>query len=139
MEIVINKEKIVENLHKMSAHIGSKLSAPELVASTADDEGKIELMLSDSLVDLLKLLSPYATIKHTATTVIYELDMPANWKSGRVGNLSALCENFILHSLFAAWLDYIKSDAAALHRTLNSENVVAIRHILSLREKPKRE
>ncbi|MBQ4063329.1 MAG: hypothetical protein IJC92_03520 [Bacteroidaceae bacterium] len=138
MEIVIEKEKIVEELHRMSAHLGNKLSAPELVASTADDATKIETMLSASVAELLSILSPYAVLNEQPANVVYELNMPANWKSGRADNLLALCRNYLLHSLFARWLDFIKADSAALYRTLNNENAAAILHILSLREKPQR-
>lgn len=123
----------------MSAHLGNKLSAPELVASTTDDTVKIEVLLSATLVDLLKLLSPYATLINDSAEITYELNMPTNWKTGRLDNLIALCENYLVHSLFARWLDFIKSDSATLYRTLNIENAAAIQHILSLREKPQRD
>lgn len=139
MEIVIDKNKIISDLHRVSAHLGMKLSAPELVASTADDVVKIEIMLSASLVELLKLLTPYATLEHSDNTVTYKLDMPANWRVGRMENLVALCDNFLVHSLFARWLDFVNSDCAALYRALNAENASAIAHILSLREKPQRD
>lgn len=138
MEIVIEKSKIVEDLHKMSAHLGKKMSAPELVASTADDDLKIELMLSASVAELLKLLSPYATLEKNVDGYVYRLTMPVNWKRSRSENLVALCDNYLVHSLFARWLDFVKSDSAALYRALNSENAAAISHILLLREKPQR-
>ena len=139
MEIVIDKDKTIEKLHKMSAHLGNKLSAPELVASTADDAAKIEVLLSAAVVELLKLLSPYAALISDSNEVVYELSMPANWKKSRLDNLLALCENYLVHSLYARWLDCVKSDSAALYRALNAENASAILHILSLREKPQRE
>lgn len=139
MEIVIEKEKIIEELHSMSAHLGNKLSTPELVASTADDNAKIEIMLSATLAEVLKLLSPYATLISSSENIAYELNMPSNWKTDRVATLAALCENYLVHSLFARWLDFVKSDSAALYRTLNMENAAAIQHILSLREKPRRD
>ena len=80
MEIVIEKEKIIEELHGMSAHLGSKLSAPELIASTADDNAKIEIMLSATLAEVLKLLSPYATLVNNSDEIVYELSMPSNWR-----------------------------------------------------------
>ncbi|MBQ8543257.1 MAG: hypothetical protein IJ436_07280 [Bacteroidaceae bacterium] len=138
MKIVINKNDIVDKLHSISAHLGNKLSATELVASTSDDATKIDIMLSASLVELMKLLSPYATLSSSGNVAELDLTMPVNWKSDRAANLVALCENYVVHSLFARWLDFIKSDGAALYRTLNNENAVAISHILALREKPQR-
>ena len=125
MEIVIEKEKIIEELHGMSAHLGNKLSAPELIASTADDSAK--------------MLSPYATLVNNSDEIVYELSMPSNWKTDRADTLAALCENYLVHSLFARWLDFVKSDSAVLYRTLNMENAAAIQHILLLREKPRRD
>ena len=139
MEIVIEKETIIKELHRLSAHLGNKLSLPEHVASTNDDIVKIEIMLSASYVELLKLLLPYASLSSDNDGAVYTLEMPANWKSGRAGNLAVLCNNYLVYSLFARWLDFIKSDSAALYRTLNAENASAILHLLSLREKPSRE
>ncbi|MBR2416165.1 MAG: hypothetical protein IKB11_05365 [Bacteroidaceae bacterium] len=139
MEIVIEKEKIIEELHGMSAHLGNKLSASELIASTADDSAKIEIMLSATLAEVLKLLSPYATLVNNSDEIVYELSMPSNWKTDRANTLAALCENYLVHSLFARWLDFVKSDSAVLYRTLNMENAAAIQHILLLREKPRRD
>lgn len=139
MEIVIKKEKIIEALHKISAHLSSKLSATELVASTADDAEKIALLLSAASQELLGLLSPYAALSESDKEILFILDMPANWKNGRAENLAALCDSYLTYSLLARWLDFIKADSAALYRLLNKENATAIVHILSLREKPQRD
>ncbi len=139
MDIVIKKDELLADLHKLSAHFGLKLSAPELVASTADDEEKIALMLHAASMELLKLLSPYAGLQGVDNTLVYTLSMPVNWKSGRADCLKELCRNYLLHSLFARWLDFVKSDSAMLYRTLNAETAAAIAHILSLREKPSRD
>ncbi len=139
MEIVIEKERIVEELHRLSAHLGNKLSLPELVASTNDDMVKIEIMLSAAYVELLKLLLPYASLTSDDDGATYTLEMPANWRSGNMGNLVAICNNYLVYSLFARWLDFIKSDSATLYRTLNAENASVILHLLSLREKPSRD
>ena len=109
-----------------------------LAQTAPDDIAKIEVMLSASVAELLSILSPYAVLNEQPANVVYELNMPANWKSGRADNLLALCRNYLLHSLLARWLDFIKADSAALYRTLNNENAAAILHILSLREKPRR-
>lgn len=139
MNIVIDKNEIMSGLHKMSAHLGVKLSAPELVASTADDEEKIAVMLQASSIEMLKLLTPYASLDDGDEVFTYLLEMPANWKVGQMGNLINLCKMYLQYSLFARWLDFVKSDSAMLYRTLNAETASAIIHILSLREKPVRE
>ncbi len=138
MDIVLKKDELVAGLHKISAHFGVKLSAPELVASTADDDEKIAIMLHASSVELLKVLSPYASLKEVDGALVYTLNMPVNWKSSRLDSLKALCDDYLRHSLFARWLDFVKSDSAALYRALNGETASAIVHTLSLREKPRR-
>ena len=138
MDLILDRKEILSDLHKISAHFGVKLSAPEIVASTDDDNDKIHLMLQAALMELLNLLSPYAELLQSGDVVTFVLKMPANWKTGRADNLTALCRDYLLHSLFARWLDFVKSDSAALYRTLNSNTAAAIVHILSLREKPTR-
>ena len=139
MNIVVDKNELLAGLHKLSAHFGMKLSAPELVASTADDEEKISIMLQASAMELLKLLSPYAMLDSDALQLDFTLKMPVNWKSGRLESLAALCKDYLLHSLFSRWLDFVNSDSAGLYRALNKETAAAILHILSLREKPLRD
>lgn len=139
MDIVIKKDEIMAGLHKISAHFGMKLSAPELLASTADDGEKTALMLQAAAMELLKRLSPYAALEQTDEALVYVLNMPVNWKTGQTDNLKALCFDYLLHALFARWLDFVKSDGALLYRTLNGETASAILHILSLREKPTRD
>ena len=138
MEIVIDKKEILTDLHKMSAHLGMKFAAPELVASTEDDEVKIEVLLQASLAELLKLLSPYATLEQDDSEAVFGMSMPVNWKTGQGNALVVLSRDYLLHSLLARWLDSVKSDNAMLYRTLNRETANAIVHILSLREKPTR-
>lgn len=136
MEIKIDKKELLTDLHRMSAHLGMKLGAPELVASTVDDEDKIELLLQASFAELLNILSPYATIEQIADEAVFTMDMPANWKKGQANALVLLSCDYLRHSLLARWLDSVKSDNAMLYRTLNRETADAIVHILSLREKP---
>lgn len=138
MEIVIEKDKIVDKLQKSTAHLGMKLSAPELLAATADDDVKIDVMYSASLVELLNVMLPYASLVKGGDKDSFLLAMPANWKSSQGGALSAFCEEFVAVSLLARWLDFVKSDSAALYRALNKENADAIAHILLLRDKPVR-
>ena len=135
-EIIIEKQKIVDKLHKLSAHIGMKVAAPEMLASTADDEAKIDIMFSAASVELLNVLQPYATVQQSEGRVVYSLDMPVNWKRAQLPVLQSFCNDFLLHSLLARWFDFLKNDSAGLYRALNKENAVAIIHLLQLREKP---
>ena len=54
MDLILDRKEILADLHKISAHFGLKLSAPEIVASTDDDNDKIHLMLQATLMELLK-------------------------------------------------------------------------------------
>lgn len=138
MEFEINKADCVENLHIMSAHLGMKLGAPELVASTDDDDEKIASMWDGALSELLQLLSPYAQMQQDDNIVKITLNMPSNWKESLCENLSAQCLIYLRQSLFARWLDFVKADTAMLYRTLNQNIASAITHIISIRKKPGR-
>ncbi len=137
-EIIIEKQEIVDKLHKLSAHIGMKVSAPEMLASTADDEAKIDIMFDAATVELLNVLLPYASVLKSGGRVVYSLDMPVNWKRAQLPALQGFCNDFLLHSLLARWFDFLKNDSAGLYRALNKENAAAIIHLLQLREKPAR-
>lgn len=138
MEIIINKDNCIENLHKQSAHLALKLGAPEYLASTDEDRAKIEPLLSAALRELFHLLSPYAEPLYDRNLVRCKLSMPANWKDKQSGTLGELCNEYVQQALFARWLDFVKADSAALYRTLNQNTASAIKHILSLRKKPER-
>lgn len=136
MEIKFNKETSVNELHRMSAHLGMKLGAPDFVASTDDDTNRIDNMWSGAVAELAALLLPYATYEFTQDGVIYRLVMPSNWKETREKNLIEQCRLFLHQALFARWLDYIRADSAMLYRTLNNDTASVITHLLSLRKKP---
>ena len=138
MEIVIERKNVVDRLRKVTAHLGMKLAAPELLAATADDDVKVDVMYSASLVELLNVMLPYASLVRGKDSDTFILDVPSNWKSAQAGALSAFCEEFVSVSLVARWLDFVKSDSASLYRVLNKENASAITHILLLRDKPLR-
>lgn len=138
MEIVIKKNETIEELHRMSAHLGMKLSAPEYIASTAEDEEKISAMWNSAVAELMHCLLPFAQMTVSDDAVCYWLEMPANWKNEQSDNLAAQCKVFLRQALFANWLDYVKADSAMLYRTLNGNTASVIGHILSLRNKPLR-
>ena len=94
-EIIIEKQEIVDKLHKLSAHIGMKVSAPEMLASTADDEAKIDIMLGAASVELLNVLLPYASLQQSGGRVVYSLDMPVNWKRAQLPALQGFCNDFL--------------------------------------------
>lgn len=138
MEIIINKDECVENLHKQSAHLALKLGAPEYLASTDEDRARIEPLLNAALGELFHLLSHYAQLFNDRNLVRCILSMPPNWKDNQLSTLSELCNEYVQQELFARWLDFVKADSAVLYRTLNQNTVSAIKHILSLRKKPER-
>lgn len=136
MEINFSKETSVNELHRMSAHLGMKLGAPDFVASTDDDANRIDNMWSGAVAELAALLQPYATYEFTQEGVIYSLVMPSNWKETQEKNLVEQCRLFLHQALFARWLDYVRADSAMLYRTLNNDTASVITHLLSLRKKP---
>lgn len=136
MKIEIIKREVLDTLHRISAHLGMKLQAPEFVASTPDDEPKIEIMLEKVLAGLQSLLQPYALLDMHEDKAVYTLDMPPNWNSACLDNLIMQCIIYVGNELYAAWLDSVKPDSAAFYRSLNKDTLSAIIHLLELRNKP---
>ena len=61
-ELIINKENAIDTLHRMSAHLGSKLQAAELFSSCDDDKQRIEPMWVAAITELSGLLMPYSSL-----------------------------------------------------------------------------
>lgn len=139
MDIVIEKIKVIDNLHRQSAQLGLKVQAPEIVASTADDEERIEPMWSGVTAELLAIMQPYANLTTNDATVTYHLAMPSNWSAEQSGNLALHCNAYLCNALVAMWMDAVKPDSANLFRALNKSNVETIEYILCQRKKPTRE
>ncbi len=138
MEITINKQDVIENLHKVTGNLALKLGAPELIASTEEDVERIAPLWNNASLDLLHVLSPYADMLFNNNGVVYSLEMPVNWKVSQRNNLFMQCAAYIKQALVVRWLDFVKPDSAMLYRTLNQNIAEAIQHILTLRQKPDR-
>ncbi|MBR2637478.1 MAG: hypothetical protein IKD40_01360 [Bacteroidaceae bacterium] len=136
IKIEIEKNKIIESLHIMSAHLGKQLQAVDIVASCDDDLQRIEPMWYAAVTALSMLLVPYSHLTLEEDKVIYNLKMPANWKSEQLDNLVKHCEVYLQNALFANWLVYVSPENAQFYRALNNEGAASIEHILSLRRKP---
>lgn len=138
IELEIDKRDAYDNLHRISAHLGMKLQAAEFIASTVDDEQRIEPMWNMAVGELQRLLQPYSSLVLPDDKAVFELNMPANWRDDQYATLATHCRIYILNALYAAWLDTVKPDSAAFYRTLNQNTISAIKHILELRKKPQR-
>ncbi len=138
MEITINKQDAIDNLHRVTGNLGLKLGAPELVASTEEDTERITPLWNGATTELLQLLQPYANMNYNTVGVTYSLQMPVNWKNSQLTNLCMQCIAYVKQSLVARWLDFVKPDSAMLYRTLNRDIADAVLHILALRKKPDR-
>lgn len=137
MKIVIEKSNAVEQLHLLSAHLGLKMQAPEIVSSVEDDEERIEPLWSAAAAELAQLLAPYCVYGIVDNRVEYSLDMPDNWKSEHADALQQHCKTFIVNSLLARWLYSLAPESANLYKSLNIECASAIVGILAMRRKPK--
>lgn len=138
IEFGFEKRDMLDNLHLMSAHLGLKLHAQDLIVSTTDDEKRIEPMWNMAVGDLQTVLRPYSILAVYPDKVVFKLDMPVNWRDDRIDDLVMQCRIYMLNALYAAWLDSVKPDSAVFYRTLNQNTVSAVKHILELRKKPKR-
>ena len=137
MNIVIEKSKAVEQLHLLSAHLGLKMQAPEIVCSVEDDEERIEPLWKAAAAELARLLAPYCAFVLADNSAEYSLEMPDNWRSDQSDALLQHCMAFIGNSLLARWLYPLAPESAALYKNMNVECASAITNILAMRCKPK--
>ncbi len=136
MNIEIIKKDALEYLHRMSGHLGLKLHAVEQVASTPDDELRLDIMWKNVLSKLSKIMSDYAALSLHEEKAVFTLSMPPNWRAEQLDNLQLQCRAFVHNELYATWLDFVKPDAAAFNRSLNSDTQAVIVHLLELRKPP---
>ena len=136
MKLVIEKCDILEQLHLLSAQLGLKLQAPEVVATVADDEERIEPLWKTAAVELAHTLAPYGTYTVGEEGAEYRLELPDNWKSELSGALRECCSNFLLNSLMAQWLYVVNPERAGIYKSMNVECSLAIVKILTMRRKP---
>ena len=136
MKIVIEKSESVEQLHLLSAQMGLKLQAPEIVASVEDDEERIEPLWRSAVAELSQLLAPYATFLTAENKAEYNLSMPDNWDILHIDALQQHCEIFILNSLLFQWLYFVHPESANVYKAMNAERAAAITELLTMRKKP---
>ena len=137
MKIVIEKSEAVEQLHLLSANLGLKMQAPEIVSSVEDDEVRIEPLWRAAAAELARLLAPYCAFVLADNSAEYSLEMPDNWRSDQSDALLQHCMAFIGNSLLARWLYPLAPESAALYKNMNVECASAITNILAMRCKPK--
>ena len=136
MKITIEKSGVLEQLHLLSAQLGLKLQAPDVVASVADDEERIESLWMAAAMELAHTLAPYCTYMPGENGAEYNLALPDNWKDGLSDDLRESCREFILHSLLARWLYFVHPESAGIYKAMNVETASAIVNILAMRRKP---
>lgn len=138
MILEFEKKEVYEQLHRLSAQLGLKLQAAEIVASSEDDETRIEPLWQAAAVELVQCLAPYSQFTLDGDTAVYTLDMPDNWDSEFSDSLQMHCRQFIVNSLFARWLYFVSPETANIYKTMNVECALAISNILASRKKPER-
>lgn len=138
MNIEIVKKDILHELHRMTGHLGSKLHAAEILASTPDEELRLNGMWSNVVSKLANIIGRYSTPVIYDDKVLFPLHMPPNWREEHLSNLQLQCQVYVQNELYASWLDCVKPDMAAFHRSLNADTQIAITHLLELRKPPVR-
>ena len=136
MKIEFNKNELYEQLHKLSAQLGLKLQAPELISSVTDDEERIEPLWQAAVVELARCLAPYVIFSIEDDKVEYTLDLPDNWDCEWSSSLSMHCRQFLVNALFARWLYFVSPETANIYKTMNIECAQAVTEILAKRAKP---
>lgn len=139
MNLRFEKKKVIEALHVASAHLGLKMQAVELLASTGDDAAVTEHLWHDAVNELMGLLRPWASLLQCDDVALFELNMPSNWDSALAAGLEDLCMRFLQNSMFVHWLEFIKPDMASFYAVRNKDTATNIVGILSQRMKPKRQ
>ena len=136
MKLIIGKFDILEQFYLLSAQLGMKLQAPELIASVADDEERLEPLWKTAAVELAHTLAPYGTYNVGEKGAEYSLELPDNWKSELSSALRECCSNFLLNSLMVQWLYVVNPERAGIYKSMNVECSLAIVEILTKRRKP---
>lgn len=138
INIKIEKERVIDDMHRETALLALKNNNNSVIAYSEDDTERIEPFWIYSLDELLQLLLPFAKMSLNDDNAVFLLSLPENWDDTQIETLQQLSQNFVVNSLIARWMDYVKSDLAMLLRSLNNTTVMAINEILYKRKKVQR-
>lgn len=136
MTIKIDKESIVDGMHRNTALLALKSENGVNIAYTEDDAQRVEPLWIASLDELLQILQPFARMSVSGSGAEFLLSLPANWDDSREDTLGTLASGYLVTALTARWFDAVKPDSAMLFRSLNTNTANSINDILYLKKKP---
>ena len=139
MKINIDKKKIFDGMNRQTALLALKSENSLLIASSDDDEARVEPLWLATIDELLQLMLPYARMSVTDGGAEFLLALPSNWDDAQADSLQFLAGNYVETALTARWLENVKPDSAMLLRSLNNSTASAINELLYARKKINRE
>jgi hypothetical protein len=139
MNISIDKKKMFDGMNRQTALLALKNENSLLIASSDDDEARVEPLWLATIDELLQLMLPYARMSVTDDGVDFLLTLPSNWDDAQADSLQLLACSYVETALTARWLDSVKPDSAMLLRSLNNSTASAINELLYARKKMIRE
>ena len=139
MKINIDKKKMFDGMNRQTALLALKSENSLLIASSDDDEARVEPLWLATIDELLQLLLPYARMSVTDGGAEFLLALPSNWDDAQADSMQLLADNYVETALTARWLENVKPDSAMLLRSLNNSTASAINELLYARKKINRE
>ena len=139
MKINIDKKKMFDGMNRQTALLALKSESSLLIASSDDDEARVEPLWLASIDELLQLMLPYARMSVTDGGAEFLLALPSNWDDAQADSMQLLADNYVETALTARWLENVKPDSAMLLRSLNNSTASAINELLYARKKMSRE
>ena len=139
MKINIDKKKMFDGMNRQTALLALKSESSLLIASSDDDEARVEPLWLASIDELLQLMLPYARMSVTDGGAEFLLALPSNWDDAQADSIQLLADNYVETALTARWLENVKPDSAMLLRSLNNSTASAINELLYARKKMSRE
>ena len=139
MKINIDKKKMFDGMNRQTALLALKSESNLLIASSDDDEARVEPLWLASIDELLQLMLPYARMSVTDGGAEFLLALPSNWDDAQADSMQLLADNYVETALTARWLENVKPDSAMLLRSLNNSTASAINELLYARKKMNRE
>ena len=139
MKINIDKKKMFDGMNRQTALLALMSESSLLIASSDDDEARVEPLWLASIDELLQLMLPYARMSVTDGGAEFLLALPSNWDDAQADSMQLLADNYVETALTARWLENVKPDSAMLLRSLNNSTASAINELLYARKKMNRE
>ncbi len=148
--ILFNKEKIKQRIFGESGYAslsrckaGIPAEFTDVLAITPDDLRIIKPIIQESINEIVTNISRYTTRCTPPTLHAAESDdttltitLPGNYPTSAITQLESAIESYIVNNTLTRWTLIVKPDESTLHNTKTQNNIIKIRELLALRERP---